>query len=305
MKYLIFLIFVFCLFLFLIFSNSMHYCWIGAFLKDNPTEDDIRSFRQEFGKKPYLVMIFIDWPRFVSEQTITSVYRKNSVLFITWEPWDASSKKGVPFEKIIAGEYDNYIKFFSSRIKDIKKPIFIRFAHEVNGDWYPWSGLNIESDKYVSAYRHIVDIFKKVKARNVFWVFSINWENVPRGNSFVNYYPGGKYVDYIGIDGYNWGNTQPWSRWMSFRDIFEPAIHESWRLFRKPIIISEFSTCSSGGDKGEWIREALGYIRKERRIKGFVLFNMDKEADWGFSGRSRYSQELKRQLADKHFVEKN
>jgi hypothetical protein len=38
-------------------------CLIGAFLADRPLKSDILKFESEFGRQPYLVMVFVDWGR--------------------------------------------------------------------------------------------------------------------------------------------------------------------------------------------------------------------------------------------------
>jgi beta-mannanase len=139
-------------------------------------------------------------------------------------------------------------------------------------------------------------------ASNIKWIFSINWEDIPKEkNSYLSYYPGDGFVDYVGIDGYNWGDTQPWSKWMSFSEIFKNRYDEVNKLLNKPVLVTEFSSVSSGGDKALWIREALSSIKKMKKIKGFVLFNIDKEGDWGFKEGNPSGRALKKSLIDSYF----
>lgn len=283
-------------------KDSQPACLTGAFLADQPTKEDIINFKKKYGKKPYLVMIFTDWNRFVSEQVIEAVYSSGCVLFISWEPWYAASKKGIDYDELLSGKWDSYISNFADKLKDIENIVYIRFAHEMNGNWYPWSGSKIGRDKFVAIYRYVKDIFDRTNVTNLKWVFSLNWEDVPReDNHFMLYYPGDKYVDYLGIDGYNWGNTRAWSKWRSFEAIFKKRYKEITTGLKKPILISEFSSTSSGGDKSRWIKEAMNSIKHMKKIKGFVLFNVDKETDWSFSTDNASGQELKRQLKDSYF----
>ncbi len=282
------------------------YCLTGAFLADKPSVEDIANFKDKYGKNPFLTMIFVDWNNFADEKIVNDVYSRDCVLFITWEPWEAKSREKIDYDGLLSGKYDKYITDFARQLKGIKKPVFLRFAHEMNGNWYPWSGINIGKDKYVRTYRYIKDIFHSNNTDNVKWVFSVNWEDVPKqDNHFALYYPGDDYVDYIGIDGYNWGSTRSWSRWMSFKDIFGQRYKEISGSFKKPILISEFSSVSSGGNKGEWIREAVRGIKKMKEIKGFILFNLDKEADWSFSIENNAGKELNRALKDSYYKDNN
>jgi beta-mannanase len=277
---------------------------VGAFISDTPTAQDIEVFQSNFGKKPFLVMVFIDWKNFVDDKVVRDIYVEECRLLVTWEPWYAIDEEGIDYDALLAGDMDSYIRAFAGRLKEINKPVLLRFAHEMNGDWYPWSASKIGAAKYILLYRHVKDIFDDIDADNVRWIFSINSENIPEENNYMDSYPGDEYVDFIGIDGYNWGNTKPWSRWMGFGDIFRKRYDEVTARFGKPVIIGEFGSTSSGGDKALWIRRAIADIKKMKKIKAFVLFNVDKETDWAFSADKESGRELRKQLKDNYFQDK-
>lgn len=283
-------------------QDDRQYCLTGAFLSDNPSEGDIINFKNTFGKKPYLVMVFLDWGGFLDKKTIDAAYGQGCSLLVTWEPWKAREKKGINFDGLLSGKFDGYIKEFALRLKDIQKPVFLRFAHEPNGNWYPWEYGKIGKEKYAAVFRYIHGIFRQAGAANVKWIFCLNWEDVPGDNSsFLSYYPGDDCVDYVGLDGYNWGNTQSWSRWMSFNEIFTGRYQEVVLKAKKPVIISEFGSASKGGNKAVWIKEAMAQIKKMDNVRGFVLFNVDKEADWKFEGGSLSAVVLKEALNSNYF----
>lgn len=281
-------------------------CFTGAFIADRPTKEKIAEFRKAYGKKPYFVLIFFDWESFPEKAVLNNIFSSGCVPVITLEPWYANSETGIKYDSLLKGGYDEYLDEFAKKISGFNKPVYLRFAHEMNGDWYPWSGSKIGPRKYIDIYRYVKDFFDKKGLNNVKWIFSINWESVPsaRSNYFMNYYPGDDYVDYIGLDGYNWGNTKPWSRWMSFKEIFEKSYNEITRSLDKPVIITEFGCADKGGDKSGWIREAMGDIKKLPNIKGFILFNVNKEANWKFSIHNDGGRELKKQFEDPYFKDK-
>ncbi len=278
-------------------------CLIGAFLADSPTRDDIFRFKSDYGKKPYIIMVFIEWRAFVKEDIIRDVYENESALMITWEPWAFKDKSGIDFDKLLAGGYDPYIKDFAARLKDIDGDVYLRFAHEPNGDWYPWSSAKIGNDKYIRMYRHVKDVVDAEGAKNVKWVFAVNWEDIPKDNSYKISYPGDEYADYIGIDGYNWGASQSWSRWMTFAEIFGERYEDITRVIKKPVMISEFGSSSSGGDKRLWIEEAMAGIKGLKGVAAFVIFNVDKETDWKLSPGSAAGAEFRIRLSDSYFKE--
>lgn len=290
----------------LLFSACFSYCgdrtcMTGAFLSDRPTAGEIKAFKRDYGKKPAMVMVFVNWGDVIDRRVLREVHSQKCALFVTLEPWDQITKKGIDYKGLVAGKYDKYISAVAMQVKSLRRPVFVRFAHEMNGNWYPWSGSAIGAELYVAAYRRVKDVFDRAGASNAVWVFSVNWEDVPGGpaNDFRKYYPGDAYVDIIGIDGYNWGDTQAWARWREFDELFAARVKESGE-FGKPVIISEFGSTSSGGDRASWIAGAMDGM-KRLGIKGFVLFNVDKETDWRFRPGSPEAKILKEKLKDNYF----
>jgi len=288
-------------------SEKKSNCLTGAFIADRPLSEDIFKFKKDYGKKPFIVLVFLDWGRFVDSAVIKDVYTDDCRLMVTWEPWHAETKAAIDYDGLLRGEYDEYIRKFAEELKRINKPVFLRFAHEMNGDWYPWSGVNIGAGKYAEVYRYVKDIFDTSDADNVKWVFSINSEDVPgtEENDFLNYYPGDEYADFVGIDGYNWGDTKPWSKWTTFEGIFKKCYTKVTANINKPVIISEFSSAETGGDKALWIKEAMTRVKKWKHIKALILFNVNKEAKWSFPSGSSEAEELKKQLDDPYFRDTN
>ena len=100
-------------------------------------------------------------------------------------------------QAIAAGRFDAYITKWARAIKSYRRPVIIRFAHEFNGTWYPWSH---NPKAYVAAWQHVWSVFHRVGARNVTWVWSFNpgptasrW-----ARAVTPYWPGRRYVDIIG-----------------------------------------------------------------------------------------------------------
>ena len=264
----------------LYYSVKKHTILTGAFLGDTPSKETIKTFKQMYGKKPYYVLLFTDWEKYPPEIVLQSILSEECCPVITWEPWYAKSKEGIPYQDIMSGKFDTYIDNFAQQLSGYKGPIYLRFAHEMNGNWYPWSSALIGHENYKALFKYVRDRFTSLGVTQVRWIFSINWENVPQENDFTNAYPGDAYVDAIGLDGYNWGTTLETSRWMNFREIFGPIYRTVSRVYDKTILITEFSSTSTGGNKSKWILNALSDMKKMNNLKGFILFNVDKETDW-------------------------
>jgi hypothetical protein len=105
------------------------------------------------------------------------------------------------------------------------KPMFIRFAHEMNGSWYPWSewndkNRNQERDPeedtgftaadYRAAYRNVASMFRRY-APNAALIWCPNSGLLGGGvrDVFAPFYPGDDVVDWVGLDVYERGWTMP------------------------------------------------------------------------------------------------
>lgn len=268
----------------------------GVFIADAPALADIQRFTADYGRKPDIVLLFMDWDSAVPEAVLRDIYSQGASVMLTWEPWQAQKRQGIDPQAILEGKYDAYIISVASALKKSGRQVYMRFAHEMNGNWYPWSAKKWGADKYAAVARYVHQLFKSAGASEVRWVFSINAQNVPADNAYADCYPGDAYVDFIGIDGYNWGNTAAWSQWRSFSEIFHETYRELALRYPKPLMITEFSTTGQGGDKSAWIRDAMQAIRRMNRLKAVILFNQDKETNWGFKPGTDVAHELRRQL---------
>jgi hypothetical protein len=246
----------------------------------------IDEVTNKVGVTPSIVMWYQHWsgsPSFPSQAADAAVSR-GAMPIVTWEPRDPRGGGAQPqyaLRTIVAGEHDAYIRRWAQEAAAWGKPIYLRFAHEMNGDWYPWSsGVNGNtSAEYVSAWRHVHDVFRQEGATNVRWVWSPNEDG---STPFADVYPGDAYVDWVGIDGYNWGTTQEWSEWSSLSEIFGPAYRQLTTMTDKPMIIAETASTEVGGDKAAWIRQGLlkDLPSQFPRIRAVVWFDENKETSW-------------------------
>lgn len=216
-------------------------------------------------------------------QWAEEINRKNSIPMISWEPWDSNvtGEKALQSKytlaHIINGSSDSYIIAYAQDIKAWKKPVLIRFAHEMNGNWYPWSPINSNTpEEYKKAWIHVHDIFAKVGATNVTWVWSPNEPfddpNNPYATNLDAFYPGDRYVDWVGISGFNWGTSGEDTQWRSFDNIVKPA-YDLLKDYNKPIMISEINSSNQGGDKDQWVEQINTAIKAYPKLKAIVWYS--------------------------------
>lgn len=229
-------------------------------------------------------------------EMVTRSHHHRLTPLITWEPWrlPADLPPGTPLwdqpefalANIASGVYDGYVRSWALTLAAAGHPVYLRPFHEMNGNWYPWGGaVNGNHPRtFRRAWRHLRRLFREEGADNVAFVWCPYAHSVPEGpeNALEQYFPGAEEVDWLALDGYNWGTTQSWSEWQSFVQVFEPAYRRLLQLAPgKPMMIAEVGCAEQGGDKGAWIREALTALASRlSRVQVLVWFNVDKECDW-------------------------
>ena len=226
-----------------------------------------------------------DWTQDATQQDLDA----GRIPLVNWEP------DGVDFHDIVSGSLDSTIKARAAGAKRLGQPFFLDFAAEMNGD-EAWSGN--DAGLYVDAYRHIHDLFVAAGANNVVWAWCPNVTDVDNTNAHtLDYYPGDDYVDWTGVDGYNWGGAD----WQSFHDVFQD-IYPLLAGKQKPIVIGEMSSSETGGDKAAWIDAMLPTLQQDfPLIRAVIWFDVNKERDWRISSSAATEAAFKRMAADPYF----
>ncbi len=257
---------------------------------------DLDSFETGVGHRADIFLWYQSISESLDTATLGPIAQGGRTIQIAWEPWDYGApdlvnQPAYQLRDITAGNWDADIHRWARECKAFGYPVILRPMSEMNGDWTSWSGTvngNVPSD-YVPAWRHVHDIFVQEGATNVKFDWSPNVEGdgstVTPVNTFNTYYPGDAYVDYVGLDGYNWGtmyNTPEWtSFWQSFTEIFQYSYDAFAARTNKPILISETASTELGGNKAQWITDAFASLpTRFPRIVGLTWFNYNKETDW-------------------------
>jgi beta-mannanase len=246
------------------------------------------SLARRLGESPSIVMWYDDFEQPPPLDRLRAASGRGALPLITWEPWTWGHGVDQPeyrTARIAAGDEDIRITQWAEAIAAWGGPVMLRFGHEMNTTTYPWSDLvngNVEGD-FVRAWRHVHDVFVQHGATNVRWVWS---PNAPYAGTEALYkvFPGSYYVDDVALDGYNWGTTQSWSRWMTPCEIFSTGLSELHLLApHLPVIIAETGCTEEGGDKALWVRQLWELAHSDDSIAAVVIFDQDKETDWRIS----------------------
>ena len=189
------------------------------------------------------------------------------------------TSSGESFADGAAGDYDSYFKALGTAlVADGASDAILRLGWEFNGNWYAWSLTSSGGDdaaNFVSYWQHVVTLLRSIPGEN--FKFDWNVSNGPASNSGVNTtaaYPGDNYVDYIGVDAYDYDYDSPSSATPEDRWSFVTTQNQGlnfWASFAqqhgKPLTIPEWGNSSDsggvgGGDNPYYIQQMYDFMQK-------------------------------------------
>jgi len=209
----------------------------------------------------------------------------------------------IPVRLIASGKADPYLRWYADQLRNLRFRVGLSFGHEMNGDWYSWGYSpacgSLAPDEhsqgppnspgltpprlFVKAWRHLHDVFTRQKAWNVTWIWTIArlpWLSgcqSPRAITRADW-PGSRYVNWIGIDGYL---TGPASRFVSR---LAPTVGFVRSFARKPVLIQETGVWP-GSSQWAQLRSLVRGVRRYHLL-GWVYENRDgKLGRWTLTPR--------------------
>ncbi|HEY8900629.1 MAG TPA: glycosyl hydrolase [Chthoniobacterales bacterium] len=280
-----------------------HGAYFGAFVDFGDTEDavtlgGIERFEKLVGKHLAIVASSSYW----GEQSFPAanlelIARHGAVPLVFWSPWDRPYEqlKGpdrFSLDAILAGKWDAYIDQWAAGAAAFGRPMLVSFGNEMNGCWFPWSGCFYGGgrpapgggfqgpEEFKRAWRYIVDRVRAHGGTNVQWVFHANNYSDPqeKWNAVEQYYPGPRYVDWLGLSIYG-KQERSQDHWMDFdEDLLEEPYAYIGAVDRtKPIMIAEFGVGEFPdiGSKATWIAHAFASMSAPQysRIKAAVYWH--------------------------------
>jgi hypothetical protein len=119
--------------------------------------------------------------------------------------------------------------------------LYLRFAHEANGTWMPWSVAAGDLEAFRAAFRLFATTMRReLRGRPVRIVFAPNygtWHYTPDA-----LWPGNDVVDVVGVSLYEWHDCGSPARWAEFAS--SPIGPDAWLAFAarhgKPLALSEW-----------------------------------------------------------------
>ena len=234
----------------------------------------IDQFAQTVGAPPQLVLYYSGWFQPFQLNFAKEAYAHHASVVIQIQPWGALSK-------ITAGRYDKYLSSFAGNVRNFGHPVVIGFGHEMNGKWYKWGYKHQRPATFVAAWKHIVDVFRKNGADNVTWLWTISSSAVKHGPPLTEYYPGDKYVTWVGLDGYYYQHSA------NFTNVYGPAVSKIRKITTKPILLAESGIGQVAG-QARMIPDLFAGIR-QNHLLGLIWFDVSQHRglyhqDWSLEG---------------------
>jgi hypothetical protein len=238
--------------------------YLGVYAEGVPNSySQVTAFTNDTGAKPDVIMYYSGWFVPFPVHFAATVARNGAVPLIQMNPDDVS------VAAIASGRYDGYLSSYAEAIRAYKHPVIVGFGHEMNGNWSSWGYRHTSPKAFVAAWRHIVNIFRTLGARNVTWLWTVNIINDSRSgkvdDNLSRWWPGNSYVTWVGIDGYY---LKP--SWQ-FAPLFGPTITAVRTLTSAPILIAETGAIQTA-DQPAKINNLFAGIRSYGLL-GFVWFN--------------------------------
>jgi hypothetical protein len=278
---------------------------------------DFQIFAAAAKKLPSMVEFFQGWDRDFPGEHVTETWRRGALPVLSWEPRptvqpigpdsDNTQEPGYTLASIIDGSHDEYIDRFATAVRDLGLPVAIRFAHEMNGNWFPWSEERNGNTRgqYVHAWRHVHDRFTAIGATNAIWIWSPNVITARPSVRLAPLYPGDDYVDWMGMVGYYrriYYDDKGVPKAPTFANTYQSTLDELRAVAVKPIVITELGATEVGGNKPAWIRSIFDGLAANADIIGFVWFNHSVNGtDWRIESSEAASETFATGVADDRY----
>jgi hypothetical protein len=203
-------------------------------------------------------------------------YSHGAMTLVQLDPWT------VPLYRIASGKYNAYLRRYARAVARLRFRVGLSFAHEMNGEWYPWDFRRGGPAHFVAAWRRIHRIFAQMHATNVTWVWTISKLYLRNSRMIAQVtredWPGKRYVDWVGVDGYFRFPGEDFSRVMT------PTLRLIRTMTRKPVLLTETAVYPNAA-RALQLRELFTGIARDHLL-GFIYFDANAKRKWSLHGKT-------------------
>ncbi len=243
--------------------------FVGVYMAGLPDSvAPLEAFQSRTGARLQLAMYYSAWNEPFQAAFAAAAGKLHIMPLVRIQP------AGISLTEIADGSQDDYLVSYADAVRDYGHPVVLSFAPEMNGDWYSWGYRNASPSDFVAAWRHIVDVFRAQRADNVTWLWTV--ESVTAGDTAVTspdaWWPGGKYVTWVGMDGYYHRPDE------TFGTLFGPTVTGLRALTGDPILVAATGATSQAGKVAK-IADLFAGVRADHLL-GLVWTDADGSQDW-------------------------
>jgi mannan endo-1,4-beta-mannosidase len=227
-----------------------------------PSYQPIAAFAKAAGRHPNMAGYYSGWAAPFAASFVRKIHDHGIIPCVQIDPTYAS----VP--AIAAGNYDDYLRTYADSVRAFGHAVVIGFGHEMNATRYSWGYGRVPPSTFVAAWRHIVTLFRGQGAENVTWLWTINQDR-PGSGPVRSWWPGAKYVTWVGIDGYYFRPSD------TFASVFGSTIDQVRAFTDKPILLSETAV---GPEAGPFVKigNLFDGMRRAKTL-GLVWFDIAQQ----------------------------
>lgn len=247
-------------------SQSAPTTTTGARLKQvGVVTNSLKDFQKATSAYPTMTVHYLWWGSPFPSATVFGDRRLGATTLLVLEP------ERVSLSSIAAGREDAYLKKFAKAERNLGLPILLSFGPEANGSWYPWGAHHVTPHLYIAMWRQVHDVIQADGGTKITWLWQMNtpW---PQSEPMSLLWPGGKYVNEVGIDG------QMTKTGATFSSVFDTSLTQMRSITSEPILISEVSV-KVGTNTPKEIESLFDGACREH-LNGVIIF--DVHAEWQF-----------------------
>ena len=207
---------------------------------------EVDQMVQGVGKYPGMIgRDYVDFPGSLTEPNADLIAHWNAGGLVTMtyhmknpktngSPWDTTS---VDLSRVVQNGTTENINFKTeldrlagglTQLRDAGVVVLYRPLHEMNGSWFWWG--QKPGSQFQALWGYVFNYLTTTKGlHNLLWGYS------PNESLDMTYYPGGQYVDFVGVDMYGHGSTVP-----------KVSGYDSLSSIGKPFAITELGLCAGG-----------------------------------------------------------
>ena len=243
--------------------------YLGAQLGVGNITDQVAKAKKSFSPEPTIYSLMMFWDELFPDNIASHVLKRGGILNIQWTPQLQDAFEPFSLPEINEGVWDDHLLSWAKAVREYEYPVFITFAPDFNqrasGHFSLRDPLR-QQQAFILAYRYIVDLFRAEDAHNALWVWQYNVDeaNFPLIVT-KKLYPGGNYIDWMGISSQVSENASVDVMYDHVLDSFKEEIPT------KPILwtLHQNVPLSKGQES---VRRSLSFMdQKNTKIRGLIL----------------------------------